>query len=429
MVKPLNISILDDYSTNCLIMIFRANQNIKMLIINTLKANSFLSLNKARKNFLLIVFCNFLSIKGKINFLQFERFSSYSEQTYRNQFEVPFDFIAFNGELIKQVVSSEKIIALDPSYIPKSGKSTYGRGRYWSGVAKSTKWGLDICGFAVVDIKQNTAFHLNAWQTPTSSELEKKEMTLLTYYGSLVEDNATKFKEFSNYIVADAYFSKKPFVDIVLGAGLHVISRLRDDSVLYYKYTGERTGKRGAPKKVDGKVNVKDIDMDRFSLDFSSNEMNVYSAIVYSKAFKMDIKLAIAIFLKDGKEVARKLYFSTDLKLEGLKIVSYYRARFQIEFLYRDAKQYTGLTNCQARSKNKLDFHFNAALSSVNLAKIDWISSRNKEQKTFSMANYKTLFYNALMIERFMCVFAINPNSTKNQNIVKKLLEYGKIAA
>ena len=61
-------------------------------------------------------------------------------------------------------------------------------------------------------------------------------LNLLTYYASLVIDNALKFKEFSDYIVADAYFSKKPFVDAVLSVKLHFISRLRDDSVLQYLY-------------------------------------------------------------------------------------------------------------------------------------------------------------------------------------------------
>lgn len=97
--------------------------------------------------------------------------SSFSEQTYRNHFEKKFDFLAFNKHLINQVSSAERAVALDPSYIPKAGKSTYGRGRYWSGVAKAAKWGLDICGFAVVDIVNNTALHLNAWQTPPAAEL------------------------------------------------------------------------------------------------------------------------------------------------------------------------------------------------------------------------------------------------------------------
>jgi hypothetical protein len=115
--------------------------------------------------------------------------------------------------------------------------------------------------------------------------------------------------------------------------------------------------------------------------------------------------------------------------LEGEKIVRYYRSRFQFEFLYRDAKQFTGLTTCQARSENKLDFHFNAALTAVNLAKHDWINGKYGTAKPFSMADYKTLYNNTLMLERFMCRFAINPNTAKNRKIVKELLDYGKIAA
>jgi len=63
------------------------------------------------------------------------------------------------------------------------------------------------------------------------------------------------------------------------------------------------------------------------------------------------------------------------LEQKGVKIVRYYRSRFKIEFLYRDAKEFTGLTICQARSENKLDFHFNAALTAKKLAKQDSIKA------------------------------------------------------
>jgi hypothetical protein len=410
-------------------MVNKVRNNVKQFIYSILGGSSFSELNKPRKDFIVSVLWHILSIKGKINFLQFGRFSSLGEQTYRNQFEKKFDFFAFNKQIINKVASGERVVALDPSYIPKAGKSTYGKGKFWSGVAKAAKWGLDICGFAVIDIVNNTSLHLNAWQTPSAAELVNKGLNLLTYYASLVAENAEKFKEFSDYIIADAYFSKKPFVDIILLVGLHFISRLRDDSVLKYKYYGEKTGRQGRPKQFNGKVDVKNLDTNYFYLDLSTEEIKIYSAVVYSKAFKRDIKLAVAIFYKDGKVIARKLYFSTDLEQEGEKIVRYYRSRFQIEFLYRDAKQFTGLTTCQARSENKLDFHFNAALTAVNLAKQDWLSTKNGTLKPFSMADYKTLYNNTLMLERFMCRFAINPNTAKNQKIVKELLDYGKIAA
>jgi len=410
-------------------MIPKANKSVIYLIFSVLETEVFEKLNKSRKDFIVCVLWHILSIKGRINFLQLGRFGTLCEQTYRNQFAKEFDFFSFNTQLINQTISDERVIAFDPSYIPKAGKSTYGRGRYWSGVAGKAKWGLDICGFAVVDIANNTAFHLKAWQTPSADELAKKGLNLLTHYASLVTENAERFKAFSNYIVADAYFSKRPIVKAVKSSGLEFISRLRDDSVLKYKFTGERTGNKGAPKKFAGLVDVYNFNPNHFSLDFSTEEITIYSLVVYSRAFKMDIKLAIAIFYKHGVEMARKLYFSTDLKQDGEKIVRYYRSRFQIEFLYRDAKQFTGLNSCQARSKNKLDFHFNAALTAVNLAKHEWLITKGKEDKPFSMSDYKTMYNNNMMLERFMCMFAINPNTPKNQKIVKELMDYGKIAA
>ena len=145
-------------------------------------------LNKPRKAFIVIVLWHILSIKGKINFLQLGRFGPLTEQTYRKQFEKTFDFLGFNMDLIKQVVSNEAVVALDPSYIPKSGKSTFGLGRFWSVVADSVKIGLDICGFAVVDVVNNTALHLKAWQTPSAGELLEKGLNLLSHYASLVTE-------------------------------------------------------------------------------------------------------------------------------------------------------------------------------------------------------------------------------------------------
>lgn len=107
--------------------------------------------------------------------------------------------------------------SFDPSYIAKSGKCTFGLNKYWSGCAKQAKWGLDICGFAVIDILQNTAFHLNAIQTPPLENI-----TLLYYY---CQRKLFVFQKISNYMVADACFSKKEVVDTMLSLGLHFISR------------------------------------------------------------------------------------------------------------------------------------------------------------------------------------------------------------
>jgi len=130
-----------------------------------------------------------------------------------------------------------------------------------------------------------------------------------------------------------------------------------------------------------------------------------------------------------GKDTT-KPYFSTDIEMDPKDVLQYYQSRFQIEFLYRDAKQHTGLNDCQARSENKLHFQFNASLTSINIAKaIDWLSIAKEKRGAFSMSDIKTMNHNILMINRFIDVFGICPYSIKNQNYVKELILYGTMAA
>ena len=50
-------------------------------------------------------------------------------------------------------------------------------------------------------------------------------------------------------------------------------------------------------------------------------------------------------------------------------------------FLYRDAKQYTGLNDCQDRSESKIHFHQKASLSAVNIAKAKHWINRHKDKE------------------------------------------------
>lgn len=388
------------------------------------------NINKWRKDFMIEVFMLFLSIKGRINFFQLERYGQFTEQRYRQQFEKPFDFMEFNKQLAISNGSGRFVIAFDPSYISKSGKLTPGVGRYWSGCAQTSKWGLEISGIAAVDVDNNFAFHLEAVQTPGGKGDPNSDENLLDWYGNVLYERKETLAELSSYIVADAYFAKKPFVDRVLSMKMHLISRLRDDADLKYLFYGEKTGKKGRPRKHDGKINWANLNQDYFNVIQIDELTTVYFAIVYSKSFKRNIKIACEFTTSDKGKVTHKIYFSTDLDMEAQDIIKYYRSRFQIEFLYRDGKQHTGLEYSQARSSNKLHFHFNTSLTSINIARVcHWLSLPKEKREAFSMADVKTLYHNMLLLERFIDVFAVNPNKLKNQDIVKELIYYGTIAA
>ena len=117
----------------------------------------------------------------------------------------------------------------------------------------------------------------------------------------------------------------------------------------------------------------------------------------------------------------------------GELIYRYYKARFQIEFLFRDAKQFTGLTHCQARSENKFYFHFNMATTSVGVAKAAHYLTADIEEgrprPAFSISDIKTSYFNELMLQLILSNFEIDLELDKNKKAIRKFIEFGKIAA
>ena len=108
----------------------------------------------------------FLTIPNRINFLQMERFGHSSEQRFRMNFRKKCcDWIRFNKSFIAEGNPERRAIAIDPSYISKSGKKTPGLGYFWSGCASSMKWGLELMGFAIVDADATSGTHMIAKQT------------------------------------------------------------------------------------------------------------------------------------------------------------------------------------------------------------------------------------------------------------------------
>ena len=125
-------------------MTFSEKSSYKDIVKSVLKKMN--GINQPQFKFITEIFGLFLSIQGRLNFLQFARFGSRCEQSYRNGFVKGFDFLSFNKELLEEQKSKQLIIAIDPSYISKSGKCTPGVGYFWSGVAGASKWGLELRG-------------------------------------------------------------------------------------------------------------------------------------------------------------------------------------------------------------------------------------------------------------------------------------------
>ena len=387
-------------------------------------------LTKPRKNFIISSMILFLSMRGRYNFKGMERYGSYSEKSYRLHFEKDFDFLKFNSELHRSELSKNCIVVFDPSYLPKSGKHTPHKGTFYSGCLGKATGGIEIGGLGIVDLTYNTAFSLEAIQTPNSKELKALGLSLVDYYAQLIIDRSKQIQQISNYLAVDGYFAKVKFIDhIKASTDLDIICKLRQDANLKYIYKGPKRKGRGRPKKHDGKVDTKNIDKRRFKEIFKDETVILFQAIVWSVSLKRNINVVYAEFLDEGQATKRyALFFSTDLELDGISIYNFYKSRFQIEFLFRDAKQYTGLTHCQARSENKLYFHFNMALTTVGLAKAAHYLD-NEEDLSFSLADIKTSYFNELMLNLFLSNFQIDTELNKNKVAINKILKFGLIAA
>lgn len=398
--------------------------SIKILTANILSKMP--KIDKWQEKFIIHLFWLLIAIRGKVNFEQLGRYSSYNEGTFRNNFDKDFDFLTFNQSLIAEVCEKELAIAFDPSFISKSGKKTPGLGYFWSGCAGRTKKGLEIGGFGAIDILNNTCMHLCAYQT-----MELKQTSLLSYYCDLVTQKSVQLLKTSKYLVADAYFSKKPFVDAVCKGGLDLVSRFRTDVVLQYRYLGLPKKGRGRPRKFAGRVDPKNLEAEHFKPVIKESDFIAYEAVVFAKALKRWVKVLVVHYLNEDQTIKSvKIYFSTDIQMDGGDILIYYKARFQIEFLYRDAKQYTGLEQCQSRKKKRLDFHFNASLTAVSLAKaVHHLNQPIEHRKPFSMYSLKTQYFNEFLLDRFISTFGILPKLMKNDPIYLKLRDFGKIAA
>lgn len=104
-------------------------------------------------------------------------------------------------------------IAIDPSYIKKSGKCTQYMDSFWSGCAGAVKRGLEILGIRVIDVDLHECMMLKAVQTTLDKDKENDYMSLYDWYAKVLSDNKQILQCITSVLVADSSFSKKPFID------------------------------------------------------------------------------------------------------------------------------------------------------------------------------------------------------------------------
>jgi hypothetical protein len=369
---------------------------------------------------LLLTLCFF---RGKATFRNLSRYSDYCEKTYSRQYRKPFDFTKLNSHVLTNLLPKKihLVAAMDCHFTEKSGKNSYGLAWFYNGKTGRAEKGLEFSELAIIDVDYNTAYHLSSLQTPDKIG---EDQTRTDIYLSHLRRDRQQLPTDIDYLVLDGFYAKYKFIKGVVAEDLHAISKLRHDAHLRWLYTGEQK-RLGRRKEYEGKVQF-DEHLKRFEQQELDSDTQLYTAIVNSPSLKRNIR--IVILLHKGKRKA--ILFSTDTTLKALEIVRYYRSRFQIEFLFRDARQYTGLGDCQSPKKEALEFHFDASMTALNFLKFqDRNGIEKREGHVISIQRLKVRKFNKYLIDRIVSLLDLSLISIKLHPEYQGLIDYGAVAA
>ena len=405
-------------------------------------------IHKPQRKFLLALFAGIACLRGRVNFRNLARYSTSSERTFHRQFRQEFAFPEFNRLAITDAVSptATLLVAQDATFIPKSGKRTYGLDRFFNGCTHRVERGLEASAIAIVDLTKATAFTLSVQQTPPrpatakpakpatskSAKPKRRELpveTRLDFYLDHFRSTLPALPaQVTKLLLVDGAFARRKFVDGVSQEGFHLITKLRVDANLRLLYTGPPKAGPGRRRAFAGKVSFSDLSQLEWVTEVEPG-IALYTQVVNSVTLKRNLRIVLVLDQRKPKKPRYVVLGSTDCELAAQTIFSHYAARFQIEFLFRDAKQFTGLSQCQARDKEALHFHLNAALAAVNIARIEQQQSGADEKQVFSLASYKQRAFNEHLLELFISKLALRADLIKNHPQYNYLRNYGAIAA
>lgn len=385
--------------------------------------------SKWMQTFLREYFVLIFSIQGRVNFENLSRFSRFSECRFRRNFRKSFDWLGFNATLIRKWGHTDEgiqIAVVDCSYIPKSGKNTYGIDHFWSGVANATKRGLEISVLGIIDVLSGKSWALDVKQTPPDlskkdNPTEEKTRNRMDFYIEQIIGCLSQLPHIV-YVVADGFYAKSKIFDALCQKQKHLITKLRPDANLRFPPETEAPKKRGRKPVAGPKVTYDDMKRwQHIGQDEKYEYLSLYSQRLYSPKFKRWLSVVMVINNQNKRYV---LLACSDQNLDARSILKYYQLRFQIEFLFRDAKQFAGLTHCQARDKDKLNFHFNASMTAINLVQVMQLA----DPSITSMNSFVRKAYNLKLVEWLFEQLSSEAKFDLNHPAIRKVIQFGAVA-
>ena len=423
----------------------------------------------AVRQFSRVVF-GLLAMTGQVSMLNISRWTSEggSYRTVQRFFNtvIPWGsvyWVFFRTYLLDR--ESAYILAGDETIVSKSGQSTYGLSRFFSSVSGKTIPGLAFLSLSLVSVKQRRSYPLVMEQIvsgdtrrrslPETSEpheetqkpvprrkrgrpkgsrnRNKTEVQLsdtLKHVQTTIKALLRRIDDLIplRYLVLDGYFGHNPGLQMTQQCGLALISKLRINTALYFPSTLPSAG-RGRPRLYGQRFNPQQIDV-KYRVSTQTHEnitTEVYQAKLRHKKFPDPLNVVCILKTQPLRQSkSHVLLFSSDLALDAETLIDYYTLRFQIEFNFRDAKQYWGLEDFMNVNKTPVNNAANLSMFMVNVsAKL--LAPLRLESPEFSVLDLKARYRGLKYLRETLKILPQKPDAIVIDEIAERLGSIGAI--
>jgi len=233
------------------------------------------------------------------------------------------------------------------------------------------------------------------------------------------------------YVVMDGHFGNYPSAFMVRQTKLDLISKLRSDAALSpgVPFAGEYCG-RGPRPKYGTRIDVRHMDtkyLKETTID-GQLRIDIYQVQCLNKefAFPLNVVIIVKTNLQTGAQ-AHVILFSTDLQLACAKLVKFYRLRFQIEFNFRDAKQYWGLEDFMNVKEVAVENPVNQAFFMVHGLSSALLRPYRLQNPAYSILDLKARYRGHRYVGETIKMLLKKPDEVLLQDIFHRIAQLGAI--
>ena len=403
-----------------------------------------------------------LAMTGRITMLGLSRWTGTdgSYRTIQRFFHTILPWAAILWVFVRMHLltpGDDMLLVGDACVVTKAGHKTHGVARFFSSIFGKPVPGVSLFALALVSRSERQAFPVQVEQVlrepaelpsaplpatkrkpgrPKGSSSQAKADAPLnaehTRISALIQSLLTRIGSLLTlrYLVLDGHFGNHNAVLMARRLGLHLISKLRSDSALYYPYDGPYAG-RGPRRMYGDRIDPTTIP-ERF-LKQTTVEAHVETCIYHVEARHetFDQPLHVVVIVKRHQTTGKQAHvylFSSDRTLAWDVLLDDYQLRFQIEFVFRDAKQYWGLEDFMVIKEVAVTNAMNLAFFMVNLSR-RLMRERQGTDPNGSVLDLKAHYRGLSYAEKVIKLLPEKPEPGLLQRLLAQVTGLGRIHA